>query len=219
MDKRFELTLDEAVKNCNCIPEESKTLFIQGLHSAIDLYKSELRNEELLNDRYGISAEVYRKEAEAFCDKLNTGITAAKKLKLIVSSIDKGNSTLIDALNQFIKNSEMNLKIEKPKKLNRGRRSTKLHPLGLSFKSLWEFYSKVKVSNPEVMEVATLFFYEAGIKTRPDTPVEHDSNKSDITKLFKKQLSGKSRVTPYLQIAKKAKKKTNVKIKGLNQIK
>lgn len=203
------LTLHEAVKSCDCIPEESKTLFTQGLHSAIDLYESELRNEKLLNDRYGISAEDDRGKAKTLCDKLNDGIKAAKKLKTIVANIDRGNSVLINALNEFVENAERNLEIEKPTPLTRGGQvNEKMHALGLSFKSAWERHSEVEIENPGAIKIATLFFIEAGIYPKPNDALENNEIRNKVEKLFKRQLSGKSKITPYLQVVKTNKQKS-----------
>lgn len=197
------ITLDEAVKKCAYIPNENKPIIIYQLHSSIELYKKNFKNEKLLDELLGISTKDYRDEGEALCDKLNDGIKAAKKLKKIVANIDRGNSVLINALNEFINNAEINLEIEKPKsRLIGGQVESEIHSLGLSFKSLWEFHTNVKTTNPKVIRIATLFFIEAGIYFKPNSALEHNEICNRVRRLFKKQLSGKSKITPYLQVVK-----------------
>lgn len=201
MDKN--LILNDAVKNCVYIPKESKPIFISNLHSSIELYKNKLRHEKLLYEQFGISVKDDLDKADNFCAKLKDGIKTAKKLKLIVGSIDQSDSVLISALNEFVNNAEINLKIEQPKRSPKGRQANQnIHALGLSFKSVWELHATVDVENPEAIQIATLFFYEAGILKKPDSPLDHNEKRNTVSKLFRHQLNGKSKVIPYLQVVK-----------------
>lgn len=205
------LTLHEAVKSCTCIPEESKNIFIQGLHSIIDLYKSELRHEKLLNDRYGISDKDDLDKADNLNMKLKDGIKFAKKLKPIVSSIDKGNSTLIYALTDFIENAQSSLKIEQPKRKSKGGQTAiNKHKIALSFKSLWDAYvtidendsKAVKLANCEAVRLATELFYALGILVKPDSNDEQNADRKSVKEIIKQRFDLKGQVTPFFQMAK-----------------
>jgi len=205
------LTLHEAVKSCTCIPEESKIIFIQGLHSIIDLYKSELTHKKLLNDRYDISDKDDFDKADNLGMKLKDGIKFAKKLKPIVSSIDKGNSTLIYALNDFIENAQCSLKIEQPKRKNKGGQTEIInHKIALSFKSLWDAYitidenesNAVKLANCEAVKLATELFYASGIIVKPDSKDEQNADRKRVKNIIKQRSDLKGQVTPFFQVAK-----------------
>jgi hypothetical protein len=158
-------------------------------------------DQKVIEDHDGDEKAIYI-QARALIDDLNAGIEAAKKLKKVTLKIDRCNSVLLDALNEFIEKSERNIDVETPKPLNKrgGRVDESMHKLGLSFKSIWEFYASVKVDNPEAVKVAVLFFVEAGISFDHDIGPNEVLNK--VSKLFKRQLNGKSKITPYLQIIK-----------------
>jgi hypothetical protein len=191
------LTLKEAVNNCTYISEESKVLFIYNLYDAIELHN----NAKSLESLPGPTDQDIRDYAIDLCVKLKDGIKKAKSLKSIVAAIDRGNFELINALSLFIENSEINLKIEQPRPRAKGRQvNNAMHKLGLSFKSVWEHYVESEADTIEEIKIATLFFIEADVFPKPESAIEHSEMRNTVRKLFNLQLSGKSKVRPYLEM-------------------
>jgi hypothetical protein len=203
MRKKFELTLDELVENCIYIPNQTKSIFINQLQASIDLYKNKTTHDIDLAEKYVISMEIDREQAKALCDKLNDGIKAAEKLKTIIINIDRGNSVLINSLNKFIDNAKRNLEVEKPEPRSRGGQvKQEMHALALSFKSVWEHCSEVKKIDCEAIKLAVAFLVEAGVYSKPNSALEHNEIRKNVSNLFENQLSGNSKIIPYLQIEK-----------------
>lgn len=172
------------------IPNENKYIFLHQLIQLIDMYRLNVRAEEM--------ATVNRNYESPYFDRLKKQI-ASSETEILIHT----DSELIEALNIFIEKSKASLNTWESKALNVGGQYDPLkYKLALSFISVLDTYTRGKKMNAKTLEFAASFFCNLGYGSKDKgNLIPYDTEY--MREIFKEAISNTGKNNAFYQVVAK----------------